>query len=122
MPQIWLDDEELADFAGISPTHARIYATQQGWARMRSRSGHSRSRLPPELTQDYLRLLTQAMSVPDNATRSWARLRKALVGLMPGIRNAAYELPSHSIGNDAKSGHSIASPILISESRQSEAA
>jgi hypothetical protein len=122
VPQIWLDDEELADFIGVNPAQARIHAIQQGWTRIRSRSGPSRSRLPSELTPDYLRFLTQLPPVQNKATHSWSGLRKALTALMQGSGNASRDLPAHSLETDAKSGRSIAAPVLVSENRQSEAA
>lgn len=122
MPQIWLDDDELADFAGIGPAHARIYAIQQGWTRMRSRSGRSRSRLPAELMEDYLRFFMQASLAQDSASRSWITLREDLLGLVPGSGFMPSRITSQQSSEDAKSGHSLTETVLVLHSRQNEAA
>lgn len=122
MPQIWLDDEELADFTGLGAADARIYAIQQGWPRMRSRSGLSRSRLPDELTKDYLRMFAQASPARDTMVGSWTALRETLMALVPGSGNMSHRTRREVPGEEARSGHSIDPTVLVSETRQSKVA
>lgn len=122
MPQIWLDDDELAAFAGLSAPGARRHAIRQGWARMRSRSGTTRSRLPAEMTQEYLHFAMRMEAEQAFPSRSWASLRRALLALMPERLNAPPQASSPPLGGDARLGHSIAPTLLVSESRRGEAA
>lgn len=93
MPQIWLDDEELATLLRCPAAEARRQVLTLGWSRRRSRDGVSRTKLPRGVFEEFLldyasRLLAEAV-----ADRSVPELRGLLEragdGVVPARRRAA---------------------------------
>lgn len=66
MAQVWLTYAELGELARCSAATARSRAIRAQWVRRRSRDGHTRVKLPPELAHHFMLAYAARFARPDS--------------------------------------------------------